>query len=42
MEDFEEAARVFGAGECGEFEFGGDVSEGLGLGRIQGYLPLIP
>lgn len=26
MEDFEEAARVCGAGDCGEFELGGDVS----------------
>lgn len=26
MEDLEEAARVCGAGDCGEFELGGDVS----------------
>lgn len=31
MEDFEEAARVCGAGDCGEFEFGGDVSGDVGV-----------
>lgn len=34
MEDFEEAARVCGAGSCGEFELGGDVSGDGGGVRV--------
>lgn len=34
MEDFEEAARVCGAGDCGEFELGGDVSGDGGGARV--------
>lgn len=41
MEDFEEAARVCGAGDCGEFELGGDVSGDGGVTGGGFFLPSI-